>query len=223
VATPSGPPDPAERLVFFTDAVVAIALTLLVLPLVDLVPEARRSGLDLGGLLRENLAELGAFLLSFLVVFRFWWAHHQLFRRVSGLSPALVRWNLLWLLSIVFLPWPTAVITAYPTSALTVLLYTGTLVVSTGSLTALALVVHRNPVLSAGRRPETREQVVGSAASFVALVVALVLGSVFAGTVGYWALLLLLATGPVVRLAQRWRARREGRRLPGGETDADVR
>ena len=200
---PSLPADSAERLVFFTDAVVAIALTLLVLPLVDLVPEASRSGLDLGDLLRENRAELGSFLLSFVVIFRWWWAHHQLFRHVSGLSPTLVRWNLLWLLSIVFLPWPTAVITAYETSALTVLLYTGTLVVSSGSLTALAVTVHRDPALSAGRSRETRAEVLGSASSLAALVLALVLGTVFADTVNYWALLLLLATGPVERLIKR--------------------
>ncbi|MGI3786608.1 MAG: TMEM175 family protein, partial [Janthinobacterium lividum] len=98
MARRSQPIGPAERLVFFTDAVVAIALTLLILPLVDLVPQASRSGLRLGDLLRDNLPELGSFLLSFVVISRFWWAHHQLFGHVSALSPALVRWNLLWLL-----------------------------------------------------------------------------------------------------------------------------
>jgi uncharacterized membrane protein len=205
VAEPSQPNDSAERLVFFTDAVVAIALTLLILPLVDLVPEARRSGTDLTDLLRENLAELGSFLLSFVVIFRFWWAHHQLFRHVSRLSPAVVRWNLLWMLSIVFLPWPTAIITAYDTSPVTVVLYTGTLVVGSGSLTALAVSVHRNPALSAGRSQETRDEVLGSATSLGALVLALVLGTAFADTINYWALLLLFLSGPVEHVVkQRW-------------------
>ncbi|GAB2572743.1 TMEM175 family protein [Microlunatus antarcticus] len=221
---PARPTDSAERLVFFTDAVVAIALTLLVLPLVDLVPEASRSGLDLGDLLRENVSELGSFLLSFVVIFRFWWSHHQLFRHVSGLSPSLVRWNLLWLLSIVFLPWPTAIITAYDTSPLTVLLYSGTLVVSTGSLTALAVVVHRDPALSAGRDRETRDEVLGIGSSFAVLIVALVLGTTFADTVNYWALLLLFATGPVERLLRwRWSKRPERPDDRPPETDADVR
>ena len=197
------PTDNAERLVFFTDAVVAIALTLLILPLVDLVPEASRSGVDLRDLLRDDLAELGSFLLSFVVIFRFWWAHHQLFRHVSGLNGTLVRLTVVWLLSVVLLPWPTAIITAYDTSSLTVLLYTGTLVVSTGSLAAMAVVVHRNPALSAGRTRETRDGVLRSVSSFVALVVALVLGTVFVDTVNYWALLLLLVTGPFERLIKR--------------------
>ena len=205
MAPPSEPADSAERLVFFTDAVVAIALTLLVLPLVDLVPEASRSGLALRDLLRDNLAELGSFLLSFLVIFRFWWAHHQLFRHVSRLNPPLVLQNLLWMLSIVFLPWPTAIITAYDTSPLTVLLYTGTLVVGSGSLTALALTVHRNPTLSAGRSQETRDEVLGSATSFGALVLALVLGTVFWHTINYWALLLLFLSGAVESsVKRRW-------------------
>jgi len=203
VPHPSLPTDNAERLVFFTDAVVAIALTLLILPLVDLVPEASRSGVDLRDLLRDDLAELGSFLLSFVVIFRFWWAHHQLFRHVSGLNGTLVRLTVVWLLSVVLLPWPTAIITAYDTSSLTVLLYTGTLVVSTGSLAAMAVVVHRNPALSAGRTRETRDGVLRSVSSFVALVVALVLGTVFVDTVNYWALLLLLVTGPFERLIKR--------------------
>ena len=203
MARPTRPIGSAERLVFFTDAVVAIALTLLVLPLVDLVPEARRSGLDLAGLLRDNLAELGSFLLSFLVIFRFWWAHHQLFQHISGLSRPLVAWNLVWLLSIVFLPWPTAIITAYSPSPGTVLLYTGTLVVSSGSSAAMAITTHRDRSLSAGRDPETRGEVLGSVTALAALLLALVLGSVFPEAVNFKALLLLLLSGPTERLIKR--------------------
>jgi uncharacterized membrane protein len=208
VARRTLPTDSAERLVFFTDAVVAIALTLLILPLVDLVPDASRSGLGLGDLLRDNLPELGSFLLSFVVIFRFWWAHHQLFRHVSGLNQALVNWNLLWLLSIVLLPWPTAIITAYDTTPGSVALYIGTLVLSSGSLTALAVTVHRNPALSTDRVRETRDEILGVATSFGALIVALVLGTAFPDTVNFKALLLLLLSGPVEHLIKRRWARR---------------
>lgn len=203
VSRATRPTDSSERLVFFTDAVVAIALTLLVLPLVDLVPEARSSGLDLEDLLRENLGELGSFLLSFAVISRFWWAHHQLFRHVSRLSGPLVGWNLLWMFSIVFLPWPTAIITAYDPSTGTVLLYVGTLVVTSGSLTMLAVTVHRDAALSVGRDRETRDEVLGSATSLGALLVALVLGSAFPEPINYKALLLLFLSGPVEHLVKR--------------------
>jgi TMEM175 potassium channel family protein len=217
VAPPSHRTDSPERLVFFTDAVVAIALTLLVLPLVDLVPEARREGLALAELLRTNLPELGAFLLSFLVIFRFWWAHHRLFGHVSRLSGAVVTWNLLWMLSIVFLPFATAVITAYDPSPGTVLLYVGTLVVSSGSLSLVATAVHRDPALSEGRSRESRDEVLGSVTALAALLVALVLGAVFADRVNYWALLLLFLSGPVERLVRRrWTQ-------PGGAASAGTR
>lgn len=211
VSRATRPTDSAERLVFFTDAVVAIALTLLVLPLVELVPEAERSGLDLRDLLQENLSEIGAFLLSFVVIFRFWWAHHQLFRHVSRLSRPVVLGNLVWLLSIVFLPWPTAIITAYDPSPGTVLLYVGTLVVSSGSLTLLGIAVRRDPAVSVGRDGETRDEVLGNATTLAMLVVALVVGSVFPEAVNYKALLLLLLSGPVERVVKRfwWRDREE--------------
>jgi uncharacterized membrane protein len=137
------------------------------------------------------------------VIFRFWWAHHQLFRHVSRLSPAVVRWNLLWMLSIVFLPWPTAIITAYDTSPGTVLLYIGTLLVSSGSLTALAVTVHRNPALGVGRQRQTRDEILGGVTSVGALVLALVLGTAFPDTVNFKALFLLVLSGPVESLIKR--------------------
>jgi len=57
-----------ERLVFFTDAVVAIAATLLILPLVDRVPEAARESADLADFFAVNGAQVAAFFLSFVVI-----------------------------------------------------------------------------------------------------------------------------------------------------------
>lgn len=78
-----------ERLVFFTDAVVAIAITPLVLPLVY------------------------SFLLSFAVIARPWRVHHKLFQHVGALSEPVVLWNTLWVLTIVVLPFPTEMIGGY--------------------------------------------------------------------------------------------------------------
>lgn len=51
-------------LMTFLDAVVAIGITLLVLPLIDLLGTgAGMPQYDLGALLRDNLAQLGSFLL----------------------------------------------------------------------------------------------------------------------------------------------------------------
>ena len=81
----------AERMVAFTDAAVAIALTLLVLPLVELVPEAAHAKEPASSVITHNLVPIGSFLLSFVVIARFWSVHHRLFGFASRLTPTLVR------------------------------------------------------------------------------------------------------------------------------------
>ena len=95
---------------------------------------------------------------------------------------------------------------------------------SNGSLTAMAVTVHRNPALSAGRETEARDEVLGSLSSLAVLVVALVLGTVFSDTVNDKALLLLFLTGPAEHLLlRRWRRRPEQPDGRGSEAHADVR
>src|SRR4051812_45069046 len=121
---------------------------------------------------------------------------------------------MIWLFSIVFMPVPTAIITAYEASPGTVLLYIGTLVVTAGSLSMLALTVHRNPWLSLDRTPETREEVLGSSTAFVTLLLALVVGTLFSDRINYLALLLMLLSGPIEHLVKRRWATRAAR-APG--------
>lgn len=91
-----------NRLVTFVDAVVAIAATLLVLPLADLA--VGNHGASTGDLLRHNGDQLLAFVLSFLVIVRFWFAHHRVYDRIADYNTGLLWANMIWLLSIVFLP-----------------------------------------------------------------------------------------------------------------------
>jgi hypothetical protein len=69
------------RLLGFSDAVVAIAATLLVLPLLDIVRD-RTSEEEIGAILRQNRSAFFAFVLSFVVIYRFWLVHHMIFARV---------------------------------------------------------------------------------------------------------------------------------------------
>jgi uncharacterized membrane protein len=193
-----------ERLVFFTDAVVAIAITLLVLPLVDMVPKpGEDDGADLGTLLGEHWGQLFAFALSFLVIGRLWYAHHQVFEWVEAYSPRLVQLDLLWCLTIALLPFPTAVLGSVPTTWLTVLLYDGTLTMSAALLTLIVVVLVRTPGLSRPGAPSPRDRILRAAVPTGLFATATVLGTALPEHLNFWPLLLLLLGGPVVRLLKR--------------------
>jgi uncharacterized membrane protein len=97
-----------DRILFFSDAIFAIAITLLI---VDLrVPDVAH--VESGRQLRETLPQIGGFAISFAVIGLFWMAHHALFRHIKGLDRRLVLLNLLFLGSIAFLPYPTALLSA---------------------------------------------------------------------------------------------------------------
>lgn len=189
----------ASRLISFIDAVIAIAMTLLILPLVtdaagigDQSPEA---------FLRDNAFSIFAFVLSFVVIFRFWLGHHRMYAHVSGYTPGLVWANLLWLLSLVFLPFPTQLLdTGDRGGALTYALYIGTMALTSVSALIQQLIISRTPGLTApaaGRAP------VLPAATVTVLMVAALLVALTVPAVGLWSLLLLFLQAPAQRLAAR--------------------
>jgi uncharacterized membrane protein len=101
-----------ERLTFFSDAVFAIAITLLVIEVhVPELPHA--TDWDLGTALIERLPNYIGFVSSFLVIGRFWVGHHQLFGLLKATNMRLVWANLFLLLVIAFMPFPTAVLSNY--------------------------------------------------------------------------------------------------------------
>jgi len=195
----------AERLVVFTDAVAAIAITLLILPLMESVSEASGEE-NFREFVHHHVGQFGAFVLSFAVIFRLWWAHHQLFRHINRLDNQVVRWSLIWVFAIVLLPIPTALITAYRPSAGSVALYGGALCLASGSLMMLGRHGHRHPELAGDATPVRREQVLASAGAFIAELIATVIGSIFAERINFWAFLLLFLTAPVQNaIKSRWR------------------
>ncbi len=97
-----------DRILFFSDAVFAIAITLLI---VDLrVPDVAH--LQSGRQLRHAIPQIAGFAYSFAAIGLFWLAHHGLFRHIKGLDRPLVLLNLLFLGTIAFVPYPTALLTA---------------------------------------------------------------------------------------------------------------
>jgi uncharacterized membrane protein len=97
-----------DRVLFFSDAVFAIAITLLIVDLrVPDVPHVQS-----GQLLRHAIPQIGGFAYSFAAIGLFWLAHHRLFRHIKGLDQSLVLLNLLFLGTIAFVPYPTALLSA---------------------------------------------------------------------------------------------------------------
>jgi uncharacterized membrane protein len=132
-----------ERTISLTDAVVAIAMTLLVLPLVELAPDVDPD--HLGPFLSEHQDLLTSFVISFLVIYVFWSAQVGTLHRLdqSGMrAPALRPFTVCWLLVIVFLPFPTAVVGRGVTNT-SAPLYIGTMVVLSALSAAGTAVVDR--------------------------------------------------------------------------------
>ncbi|PVZ12112.1 TMEM175 family protein [Actinomycetospora cinnamomea] len=185
-----------ERLLAFSDGVVAIGLTLLVLPLADLVPEAaepERSGLTI---ITDNLAPVGSFVLSFAVIARFWAAHHRVFDDAPRVGPGLVWINTLWLFTIVVLPFPTEMVGAFPEDDFTLRFYVGTLFASSALLTVMTHLVARSRP-----REERAAAVRRSGSGVTALLLLLILAvTLVVPDLGYWPLLVLFATSPLERV-----------------------
>jgi uncharacterized membrane protein len=192
-----------DRLNAFSDGVVAIAITLLILPLSETdVPE----GVSAADVLSDNVSGLFAFALSFAVIGNYWSIHHSIFRPLRRHTPRLIQLNLLWLAGIVFLPFPTALIEDGVDDGFATL-YIATLLVTSVLTLLLAKYLADHPGLTdpedAG---EVRRHVPGSVAAAAALLLALVI-ALFSQRLGMYALLLLV---PAQLIGGRIARRRSG-------------
>ena len=110
-----------DRLVFFSDAVFAIALTLLVIDI--------RVPLDVGGgsaeVLVDALPSIYAYALSFYVIAVNWMGHHRKFAHIKSYDARLIALNFLLLFVIAFVPFPTSMLAEYPAEVTSVVLYAG--------------------------------------------------------------------------------------------------
>jgi uncharacterized membrane protein len=97
------------RIMAFTDGVMAVAITLLVLNLeVPTVP-----GGELNDALVDLIPSVIAYLLAFALVGRFWVIHHRLFETLRAFDSTLMTLNLAFLTLIVLVPFSTALFDKY--------------------------------------------------------------------------------------------------------------
>ncbi len=141
-----------SRMVNFCDAVVAIAITLLILPLVDAASNI--GTLSVGELFAQNAFRLFVFVLSFAVIGNFWLVHHRLYEQVIDYNLPLLWANLLWLLTIVFLPFPTELLGSSGRRDLaTYAVYIGTLILTSVATLLQQVIVVRSVDLQAPVQP----------------------------------------------------------------------
>jgi uncharacterized membrane protein len=114
-----------DRVAFFSDAIFAIAITLLVLR-ISVPPR----GIPLGPALAERWPSFLAFVISFWVIGRYWLMHHRLFRFVRDYDTPYIGINLFLMLCICFLPYPTDLLALHQEDPLSVVLYAGTVIVT---------------------------------------------------------------------------------------------
>lgn len=100
--TESGRSRGVDRLINFSDAVVAVAVTVLALPLIDFRPEQGQTVYDM---LLDNAGRLLAFLFTFAVVAIMWAVHNRVLNGIRSYDGFIFWLNTAWLALIALLPW----------------------------------------------------------------------------------------------------------------------
>jgi uncharacterized membrane protein len=117
-----------DRLIFFSDAIFAIVMTLLILEIraPDNVP-SDVAATEVPNLVWALWPKFFSYVLSFLVIGTYWIAHHQTFRYVRSYNRTLLWLNLVFLLSISFIPFPTDLLGEYGELRFSVIVYAASL------------------------------------------------------------------------------------------------
>jgi uncharacterized membrane protein len=200
----------AERLVFFSDAVIAIAITLLALELP--VPEGHTAS-EVRHSLGEHFDSYLAFLISFAVIGTQWLAHHAVFRYVNRMSRRLGQLDLLWLLTVVVTPFATDLLVSDAPFAVAFTFYSGVQAAAALIMVFIVLLIRRSGFTRPGTPDGYYRRLVQRSLGFVA-------GFLVAIPVAYWthwAYAVWWAVPNAIGLA--WR-RLESRRRPEARRSA---
>ena len=112
-----------ERIVFFSDAVFAIAITLLIIeikvPHLDHAASDREFAIALVRLIPSFVG----YFFSFLVIGAYWLGHHKIFGTIVDWNYGLVWRNIFFLMAIAFMPFTTAFFSEYVTQLIPIVLY----------------------------------------------------------------------------------------------------
>ncbi len=113
-----------QRLEAFSDGVFAIVITLLILDI--RVPVVQPT--DLGAALINIIPQILTYVLSFFIVGLYWHMHHQVSTQVKLIDGAFIWLNIVWLLFVSTLPFPTSLLGRYPLQPIPLTVYGANLI-----------------------------------------------------------------------------------------------
>jgi uncharacterized membrane protein len=192
----------AERVIFFSDAVIAIAITLLALALP--LPAAKNSTTNrqlLNALWADHEGYL-AFLISFAVIGNHWAVHRRMFRYVNRLNGTLIRLDMIWLLMMIITPFATRILTGNGGFGVRFTIYTLVQVIASTCLLLMGREIRdkglmRTDAPESARHPENSHT--------LTLVVVFLISIPVAFAAGQWAFALWVAIPVLGRVLRRLR------------------
>jgi uncharacterized membrane protein len=192
-----------DRLIFFSDAVFAVAITLLALDIRLPVQSGDLGEPELAKALVAIAPQYFAYALSFLTVGQFWLGHHRKFRLIRRYDGVLLRINLLLLMFVAFVPFATRVLSEYRYGT-SVRFYAATMmVVGALSVATSAWASHRDRLVASGVDGERVSPFDGLA---VPVVFGLsILFSFWSVNLAMFSWLLIFPAGRIVKMLQKQR------------------
>lgn len=156
-----------DRLVFLTDGVIAIVITILVLDI--RVPELG-SDQSLADSLIEVRPTFGSFIVSFLLLGMFWTFHKQTFNQVRYVDHNATWLNLLFLLALALVPFASSTLGEYPEEPTALHLYGVVMIAASLLRLALNLYFQSHPGLMWQSETKTQRRV-GTTTAWVPIIV----------------------------------------------------
>jgi uncharacterized membrane protein len=161
-----------QRLEAFSDGVFAIVITLLILDIK--IPNVSPAELPAG--LVKILPQLLTYVLSFFIVGLYWYFHHLVAAQVKLIDESFIWLNLVWLLFVSVLPFPTALLGRYPFQPVSLAIYGVNLILV--NVTGFIILTYLQ------RRPHLRHQPMSVAELRATAPIYVIVNSLYAVAIG---------------------------------------
>lgn len=200
-----------ERMILFSDAVFAIAITLLVIEIkFPEVPDDHHAALDLLKTFRPVMADFLAFALSFFFIGTSWARHLKMFRYLKSYNNRVIALNLFSLFFIVSFPFATSGVTHLrPSLMFPMFIYLGNLcLIAVSNLMLAHYIFKTNPSLTISGHPAEKkfiyQQNVVMAAGLLVTFTATIVTGFLTGADGHAISLCLDVCVVLMLVARRW-------------------